>query len=89
MADALGPIAAAYGILMAISPVLQIRRMLQTRSSADLSIGYLLVIEIGFILWIAYAVLLPNPFLAVPNVVATLVGAVTIAIAVWLRRRPN
>lgn len=89
MADALGPIAAAYGILMAISPVLQIRRMLQTHSSADLSIGYLVVIEIGFVLWVAYATLLPNPFLAVPNVVASLVGAVTIGIALWLRRRPD
>jgi uncharacterized protein with PQ loop repeat len=85
MADTLAPFAAAYGVLMAISPVLQIRRMLQTGSSADVSIGYLVVIEVGFGLWVAYGLSLPNLALAIPNGVATFVGLVTIAIALRLR----
>jgi len=88
MADTLGPVAAAYGVLMAISPLLQIRRMLQTRSSADVSIGYLAVIEVGFGLWVAYGLSLPNLALAIPNTVALVVGLVTIAIAFRLRRLP-
>lgn len=86
MADTIAPFAATYGVLMAISPVLQIRRMLQTRSSTDVSIGYLVVIEIGFGLWVAYGLSLPNWALAFPNAVATLVGLVTIVIALRLRR---
>jgi len=86
MADALGPVAATYGVLMAISPLLQIRRMLQTRSSADVSIGYLAVIEVGFGLWVAYGLSLPNLALAIPNAVAFVVGLVTIIIALRLRR---
>jgi MtN3 and saliva related transmembrane protein len=85
MADALGPMAAAYGVLMAIAPLLQIRRMLQTRSSTDVSVSYLTVIEIGFGLWVAYGLSLPNLALAIPNAVAAVVGMVTIVIAVHLR----
>ncbi|MGH2456277.1 MAG: SemiSWEET family sugar transporter [Candidatus Limnocylindria bacterium] len=86
MADALGPVAASYGVLMAVSPLLQIRRMLHTGSSADVSIAYLAVIEVGFGLWIAYGLSLPNWALVVPNSVAFAVGIVTIFIALRLRR---
>jgi MtN3 and saliva related transmembrane protein len=86
MTDALGITAATYGVLMAISPLLQIRRMFQTRSSADVSLGYLWVIEIGFGLWIAYGLSLPNLAIVVPNTVALTVGLATILVARHFRR---
>lgn len=85
MTDVLGAVAASWGVLMAISPILQIRRMLDRRSSADISISYLSVLQIGFMLWIAYGIALRNPALIVPNSVAFLVGVVTILIAVRFR----
>jgi len=81
MTDALGWIAASYGVLMAVSPALQIRRILERRSSADVSLSYLLVLEVGFGLWIAYGVALPNVAIIVPNVVAMTVGLATILVA--------
>jgi uncharacterized protein with PQ loop repeat len=81
MTDLLGVIAASYGVLMAISPALQIRRMLARRSSADVSLSYLLVLEVGFVLWIAYGVSLPNAAIVVPNAVAVTVGLATILVA--------
>ncbi|HEX6128862.1 MAG TPA: SemiSWEET family transporter [Candidatus Limnocylindria bacterium] len=86
MADALGPIAASYGVLMAVSPTLQIRRMFETRSSADVSLAYLGVLEVGFALWIAYGISLGNWALIVPNAVAFTVGLATILVALRLRR---
>lgn len=85
MTDALAVIAASWGVMMALSPVLQLRRILDRRSSADLSIAYLSVLQVGFILWIAYGVQLGNLAIAVPNSVAFLVGAATIAIALRFR----
>ncbi len=85
MTDALAVVAASWGVMMALSPVLQLRRILERRSSADLSITYLSVLQIGFTLWIAYGVSLGNPAIAVPNTVAFLVGAATIAIAFRFR----
>jgi MtN3 and saliva related transmembrane protein len=85
MTDALGVTAATFGVLMAVSPLLQIRRMLQTRSSADVSLGYLWLIEIGFGVWIAYGVSLPNLAIVIPNSVAVTVGLATILVARHLR----
>ena len=86
MTDALGIAAAAWGVLMAISPLLQIRRILERRSSADVSIAYLAVLQIGFTLWVGYGWSLGNLAIVVPNSVAFLVGVGTILIALRFRR---
>jgi uncharacterized protein with PQ loop repeat len=70
---------------MAVAPLLQIRRILRRRSSHDVSLGYLLVLLVGFVLWVAYGVSLRNPALIVPNTIAFCVGATTIAIALRFR----
>ena len=77
--------AAAWGVLMGISPVLQIRRMLRQRSSRDVSVGYFSILLVGFGLWISYGIAARNLALIVPNTVAMIIGAATIAIAVRLR----
>jgi MtN3 and saliva related transmembrane protein len=77
--------AAAWGVLMGISPALQIRRMLRQRSSRDVSVGYFTILLVGFGLWISYGIAARNLALIVPNTVAMIIGAATIAIAVRLR----
>ena len=74
---------------MAISPILQIHRMVERRSSADVSIAYLAVLQFGFVLWIGYGIALGNPVIAIPNTVAALIGAVTITVAWFLRHGPR
>ena len=81
MSDALGAVAASWGVLMALSPLLQIRRMRHRRSSADVSITYLIVLQVGFSLWLAYGASLGNLAIVVPNLVALVIGGVTIGIA--------
>lgn len=82
---ALAVAAATWGIVMALAPVLQIRRILRLRSSRDISLGYLGVLTVGFVLWIAYGLALENAALVVPNTIAFGVGMATIAIAVRYR----
>lgn len=82
---ALGFVAASWGVLMALSPILQIRRILMYRSSREVSIGYLAVIVVGFGLWIVYGLAIENLALIVPNTLALLVGLTTIAIAFRFR----
>jgi MtN3 and saliva related transmembrane protein len=89
VADTLGYAAAGWGLLMAISPILQIHRMVERRSSADVSIAYLAVLQFGFVLWIGYGIALGNPVIAIPNTVAALVGAVTMVVAWFLRHGPR
>jgi uncharacterized protein with PQ loop repeat len=86
MTEFLAVVATAYGIAMAASPLLQIRRMRTTGSSADLSIGYLSVLVVGFGLWLAYGWSIGNAALIVSNTAALVFGLLTIAIATRMRR---
>jgi MtN3 and saliva related transmembrane protein len=83
--DVLGAAAAAWGILMAVSPGLQIRKMLHHHSSREVSIAYFWVLLVGFTLWVAYGLAISNWFLLVPNAVAFAVCSTTIAVALRYR----
>lgn len=78
--------AASWAVLMALAPLLQVRRMLQRRSSEDVSIGYLMVLLPGFALWILYGIASSDIALIVPNAVALVVAAGTSRCAIRLRR---
>jgi uncharacterized protein with PQ loop repeat len=85
--DTLAVLAATYGVVMALSPTLQIRRMFVRRSSEDLSISYFAVLLFGFGLWTAYGIALGNAALIVPNLVALVIGIATIVVALRFRNR--
>ncbi|MDF2750954.1 MAG: hypothetical protein K0T00_2130 [Gaiellaceae bacterium] len=71
---------------MAVSPVLQIRKIVQHRSSHGVSLGYMSVLFVGFLLWLSYGIALDNWALIVPNVVAAIVISATIVVAYRYRR---
>ena len=81
--------ASAWGVLMAVAPLLQVRRMLARHSSDDVSVGYLAFLLPGFALWVAYGIASGDLALVVPNVVAFLVGAATVVVAVRLGAGPR
>lgn len=87
MSDALAYVAAGWGVVMALAPALQIRRMLARRSSGDVSVGYLCVLLVGFLIWIGYGLSLGNGALIVSNAVALVVGLATLVVAVRFRER--
>jgi len=89
VSDILAVVAATWGVFMAVSPLLQIRRMIQRRSSADLSLSYVGVLLIGFTLWMAYGISLGNWALIVPNGVAFTVGVATVLVARYYRTQPE
>jgi MtN3 and saliva related transmembrane protein len=87
MSDVLAVVAASWGVVMALAPLLQIRRMLERRSSADVSTAYLAVLEVGFVLWIVYGLSIGNPAIVVPNVVAFTIGTATIGVVLRFRTK--
>ena len=78
--------AASCGIAMGLSPLLQLRRVTVRRSFADVSLAYLGVLLVGFVLWLSYGVALGNVPLIVSNVVALATNVVTIATVLRFRR---
>jgi MtN3 and saliva related transmembrane protein len=83
----LGVSAASWAMLMAVSPLLQVREIRRRRSSAGVSLGYFLVLLVGFALWIAYGIARHDLPLVLPNSIALLVTAFTIAVVVRHRSR--
>jgi uncharacterized protein with PQ loop repeat len=79
--------ASSYGVVMAVSPMLQIRAILVARDSSSVSAGYQRVLLVGFLLWLAYGIASDNWAIIVPNVVAAFVSLATIVVT--LRYRPR
>ena len=84
--DLLAVGATIAGLVMALSPVLQIRRMRRTRSSHDISLQYLGLLCLGFLLWIAYGTSIPNWVIVGTNTASLSVMALTILVALRYRR---
>ena len=80
-------VASSYGVVMAVSPMLQIRAILLTGDSSSVSAGYQRVLLVGFLLWLGYGVASDNWAIIVPNVVAAIVSLATIVVT--LRYRPR
>ena len=82
---ALAFIASSYGVVMAISPLLQIRVIMLTRNSAGVSAGYQRVLLVGFLLWLGYGIASDNWAIIVPNIVAAAVSFATILVTIRYR----
>jgi MtN3 and saliva related transmembrane protein len=85
VSTALGITAASWAVLMALSPILQIREIRRRRTSEGISIGFFAVLLIGFVLWISYGIATHNLPLVIPNCVAFLVMGCTIIVVVQNR----
>jgi uncharacterized protein with PQ loop repeat len=84
--DALGTAALGAGLVMAIAPALQIRRMLHTRSSRDFSLGYPALLCVGFVMWMAYGIALWNIPMMLSNTASFTFMVLTIGVALYFRR---
>jgi len=74
-----------WGVLMATSPLFQMRRILQRRSSADVSIATMGVLSVGSVIWLVYGSALGNLAIAIPNLVGLIVWVATIAVTLRFR----
>ena len=89
VADVLGVCAGGWGVVMAIAPGLQIRKMLRTRTAADVSLGFFGLLLPGFVLWVAYGFSRGDLAIVVPNVVAFCVGVTTMLVARHFQPHPG
>lgn len=87
MTSFLAVAAGTWGVIMSLAPLLQIRTIVRNRSSADVSLGYLAILLVGFVLWLAYAVAIGNAPLLVANACNVVANVATIAVV--LRFRPD
>ena len=83
----LGVATTAWGVVMSVAPILQIRRIRSAGTSASISRGHLVVLLIGFTLWLAYGIAIDLLPLVITNAVSL------VATGAWLvevrRYRPR
>jgi MtN3 and saliva related transmembrane protein len=85
--DIFGPIASFMGVLMSLSPLFQVRRVLDRRLSDDVSIAMPIVIAAGAAAWIAYGIAGDDIYLIVPNVVGVITNVTSVIVVHRYRRR--
>lgn len=84
--DILAVAATIAGLLMAISPIFQIRRIRRTRSSNDVSLINLGLLCLGFVVWISYGLSISNWVIAGTNTASLVFMTATILVALAYRR---
>jgi MtN3 and saliva related transmembrane protein len=77
-----------WGLVMAAAPMLQVRRIRAAGSSAGVSLTHLVVLLVGFSLWLAYGVANDLTPIVVTNVVNLCATATWLVIAHRHRPRP-
>lgn len=83
---ALTALVTVYGVVMALAPGLQIRRMRHERSARGVSIAYAWVLWVGFCIWLAYGIGEGDLPLILANTFNVLVTGVMITVAMRTRR---
>ena len=87
--SALGVLAGSFGVVMGASPLLQAIRAHRRRSSADVSLTFLLILALGGTAWLAYGVALGNAALIVANLVGVSASATAVAVTIYWRRNAD
>jgi uncharacterized protein with PQ loop repeat len=73
-----GLIASISGVFMALSPLLQARRVRAVGDSSEVSAGVFLMMRVNATLWLIYGLAAGNLVLIVPNAVALLTTTATL-----------
>jgi MtN3 and saliva related transmembrane protein len=59
------------------------------RSSSDVSVPYLAVLVVGFVIYLVYGVSINNPVLIITNAVSVIATTITLSIAAHYRSKPT
>ena len=70
LASLVGPLAAASGVVMALSPLLQARRIRALGDSSEVSAGVFHTMRMNASVWLTYGIAAGNLVIVVPNVCA-------------------
>ncbi|HEX3328778.1 MAG TPA: SemiSWEET family transporter [Gaiellales bacterium] len=79
LSNQLALVAAVYGVISSLSPMLQIVRMRRAGSAASLSRSYVMIGAGGYIIWFTYGLSLGNT----PLIVCDAIGALMQLTVLW------
>lgn len=80
MSDELAVLTTVWGLVMGLAPLLQVRVIVRRRDATGISLVWILVLFVGFVLWLAYGLSIGNTPIVVTNIVNVTVTAVLLAV---------
>jgi uncharacterized protein with PQ loop repeat len=80
MSETLAVVTTLWGLVMGLSPLLQIRVILRERDATGTSLGWVLVLLVGFVLWLSYGLTKGDVPIVVTNIVAIVVTSTLLAV---------
>lgn len=83
MTETLAVITTVWGVVMALSPLLQMRVIMREQDASGTSLGWVVILLVGFALWLVYGLVNGVVPIIVTNVVAI---SVSLALLVTVRR---
>ena len=87
MSRALAVVTTCWGLVMALSPILQIRVIVRERDARGTSLGWVLILLVGFVLWLTYGLVNRDLPIIITNVVALVVTATLLVVVRVVERR--
>ena len=72
MSETLALVTTSWGLLMGLAPLLQVRVIVRERESSGISLGWILILLVGFVLWLAYGVVNKDLPITITNLVSVL-----------------
>jgi MtN3 and saliva related transmembrane protein len=76
-----------WGVLMALAPLLQVRIVIRRRNSEGASATWIVILLVGFILWLCYGISTGDRPLIITNSASSLIALATLAVIVRYRPR--
>jgi uncharacterized protein with PQ loop repeat len=87
MSQSLAVITTAWGLLMGLAPLLQVRVIVRDKDAGGTSLAWVLILLVGFLLWLAYGLVRQDLPLILSNVVAaTVTTTLLVTMGVYRRR---
>lgn len=81
MSEPLAVVTTCWGLLMGLAPLLQVRVIVRDRNSSGTSVGWVLILLVGFVLWSAYGAVNHDVPIVITNLVSLTVTATLLIIA--------
>jgi MtN3 and saliva related transmembrane protein len=76
-----------WGIVMSLAPLLQIRVIQKNRDASGISVSWLAIMLIGFVLWTSYGLVNAQLPLVIANVVAIIVSTALLIVIAYYRHK--
>ncbi|WP_425309942.1 SemiSWEET family transporter [Ammonicoccus fulvus] len=89
MLELLPVVTTIWGLVMALAPILQIRLIAREKDASGISVIWICILIVGFLLWLAYGLALKAAPLIITNTVSAVVALALLTTVLVFRRRAS